>query len=242
MKCKLLFYFFVLCFCGAGCTQESALSDVELKDPSAIRPEIVFSKAKENGSITQYVYAWINDKNNDPVELKNGGVLLNGKEMQVKTLQGLPYYSGLDIISDIRAGYIYNVGIKLNSEKTYSASIKIPDKDLSTLTLPLSQNRNQDMVISWTEIDPNRELKLDILNYYRKDNQEQTEEFPLSIPQESLSQGKHTIPSSYFKNTENVYKTKITLISTVKGTIYEGFRAGSKIEATISIAKSCQVY
>lgn len=226
----------------SGCMQESVLSDVELNDPSVIRPEITFAKSKDGGSITQFIYAWINDKNNNSVELKNGGVSINGKAMPVKTLLGMPYYSGLDVVSDIRPGYTYNISIKLNSEKTYNASIKIQEKDLATLTLPVSQNRIEDMNISWTEIDPNRELKLEILNYYKKDNQETTEAFSMYIPQQNLGTGKFTIPSTYFQSTQNIFKTKITLSSKISGTIYEGFRSGSKIESTLSISKTCQIY
>lgn len=243
MKRKIsLFVFFIMVLSFNGCVQESVLSDVEITDPSVIRPEITFSRSKEGGSITQYIYAWINDKNNSPVELKNGGVSINGKAMAVKNLMGLPYYSGLDAVSDIRPGYTYNIAIKLNSDKTYDASIKVQEKDLATLTLPLSHNRTEDMNISWTEIDPNRELKLEILNFYKKDNQELSETFSMYIPQQNLTTGKFSIPSSYFQSTQNVYKSKITLSSKVNGTIYSGFRAGSIIESIFSISKTSQIY
>ncbi|MGE5351496.1 MAG: hypothetical protein ACM3P0_05400, partial [Acidobacteriota bacterium] len=241
MKRKLIFsLFFILTFSCMGCMQESALSDVEITDPSVIRPEITFVKSKEGGSITQFIYAWINDRNNNPVELKNGGVSINGKAMPVKNTMGLPYYSGLDAVSDIRPGYTYDILIKLNSDKAYNASIKIQEKDLATLTLPVNQNRFEDMNISWTEIDPNRELKLEMLNYYKADNKETTEAFTMYIPQQNLGTGKFTIPSTYFQSTQNIYKTKVTLSSKVSGTIYEGFKSGSKIESTLSISKTCQ--
>ena len=237
-----IFIFAVLLFSCAGCVQESVLSDVEITDPSVIRPEITFSRSKSGSSTTQFIYAWINDKNNNPLELKNGGVLLNGKSMPVKTLLGLPYYSGLDVVSDIRPGYTYNIAIKLNSEKTYEASIKIQEKDLATLTLPLSHNRSENMEMSWTEIDPGRELKLEILNFYKKDNSELTEAFSMYIPQQNLASGNFTIPSAYFQSTQNITKTQITLTSTITGTIYQGFEAGSKIESALSISKTCQIY
>ncbi|HEX2962849.1 MAG TPA: hypothetical protein VHO43_13710 [Ignavibacteriales bacterium] len=243
MKRKLfIVLFLVLTFGCMGCMQESVLSDVEITDPTVIRPEITFAKSKEGGSITQSIYAWINDKNNNPVELKNGGVSINGKAMPVKNMMGLPYYSGLDVVSDIRPGYTYDISIKLKTEKTYNASIKIQEKDLATLTLPASHNRFEDMNISWTEIDPNRELKLEMLNYYKNNNQETTEAFTMYIPQQNLAAGKFSIPSTYFQSTQNIFKTRITLSSKVSGTIYEGFRSGSSIESTLSISKTCQIY
>lgn len=225
-----------------GCVQESALSDVELNDPSVICPEISFSRSKIDGSLSQSVVAWIYDKNSNPIEIKNGGVSLNGKAMPVKKLFGLPCYSGLDIISDIRPGFTYNVVVKLNAEKSYNASIRIQEKDLITLVMPLKHNKLTDMNISWTEIDPNRQLKLEMLNSYKKDNQESSEVISFYLPAVSLASGKYTIPSSYFRNTPNVFRSRITLTSLIQGTIYEGFMPGSKIESEISISSNCDIY
>lgn len=241
---RLIFYISILLFAAArfGCTQESALSDVVIDDPSLIRPEISLIKTKTAGTSTETVAAWIYDKNNNSVELKNGGVLVNGREMVIKKIADAPYYSGIEVLSGITAGTKYNFLININSRKSYTASITAQGKDLTTLDVPLRHNKTENMDITWKEIDPGRPLTLQVTIFYNNNGTSGADDLSYTVPSVSLATGKYTLPASLFQSRTNVSKVMISLKSVLKGTIFDGFAAGSKIESIISITKECAIY
>lgn len=235
-------YLAILAITFVGCVKESPLSDVELTDPSIVRPEIKFVRMKDNNTLTTLIGAWIYDKNDNSIELKNGSVLINSKEMVVRKLGESPYYSGIEVIPEIQLGLTYMVEIKLNPSQSYYASIVIPDKDLSNLTIPSRQNKYEDMKISWTDVVPTRALKLTITNFYRKDNQDLLGFITMDIPPANLATGEYTIKAGLFSGYPNIYKTTIELKSVTNGSIYAGFLKGSKITCDMSVTKSCDVF
>jgi hypothetical protein len=242
IKRILYIYLAVLAIALVGCSKESPLSDVELTDPSIVRPDIKFIRMKDNNTLTTLIGAWIYDKNDNSIELKNGGVLINNKETVVRKLGAAPYYSGIEVFPEIQLGQTYIVEIKLNSNKSYYASIAIPDKDLSNLTIPSRQNKYENMKISWTDAVPSRPLKLTITYYYKKDNQELSNFTTLDIPPANLTTGEYTISAGVFQGYPNIYKTSIELRSVTYGSIYEGFLKGSMITYDMSVSKSCDVF
>jgi len=60
-----------------GCKENSALSDVELSDPKLISPEITITKTLNNrGREQTELVVFLNDKNNNSIDLLKGGVHL----------------------------------------------------------------------------------------------------------------------------------------------------------------------
>ena len=78
-----------------GCKENSPLSDVELNNPALISPEITLSKHEnELGRTNTELIVYLNDKNNNSIDLLKGGVKLNKKSLGVHTeVGGAPYYS-----------------------------------------------------------------------------------------------------------------------------------------------------
>ena len=136
-----------------GCKENSPLSDVEIINPALISPEITLSKHEnELGRTNTSVKIYLNDKNNNSVDLLKGGVQLNNTPMGVhRELGGAPYYA-LDQIELLpQRKYLFN--IKMANDKAYPCTINSPEKILSELNVPQYHNRNTPLVLNFGKLN-----------------------------------------------------------------------------------------
>ena len=122
---KLLLFFTAIMFSLLNsCVQESALSDVDIDDPSIIKPVISIDKSINTNSIIYTNITWLFDKNNNSIELKSGEVKMNNIDMTLKRgINNEPYYTiePFDILP-FRLDYTYESEISLSDEEVYTKS------------------------------------------------------------------------------------------------------------------------
>ena len=113
----------LILFILVGCKERSPLSDVEISDPGLISPEITLTQSiSESGRIETKLIVFLNDDNNNSIDLLKGGVSLNGTPLGVRTGSfgegDAPYYSldGIQLLPKTK----YSFQITLADDKSYS--------------------------------------------------------------------------------------------------------------------------
>ena len=138
----------IITFCFS-CSEDSPLSDTGVNDPSLLKPVIQLYSSRSSGSAykTERVEAFLYDKNNNTVRLKNGGVYINDHIMIVKDLlfSSGTYYSGIEVIPKIEMNKSYSFKIELDDASSYYASITTQSKDLKNVNAPDKHNKSNDM-------------------------------------------------------------------------------------------------
>ncbi len=136
-----------------GCKENSPLSDVELNNPALISPEITLSKHEnELGRTNTELIVYLNDKNNNSIDLLKGGVKLNKKSLGVHTeVGGAPYYS-LDNV-ELMPKRKYEFKIRLADEKEYPCTIYSPEKPLSNINIPEYHDMSTPLIITWGNLN-----------------------------------------------------------------------------------------
>lgn len=88
MKTTIYSIFISLIILIWGCSEDSPLSDIVINDPALLKPEIKITlhKNSEGEIIFQTINAFLYDKNNNTVQLKNGGVFVNGMALETKNM------------------------------------------------------------------------------------------------------------------------------------------------------------
>ena len=214
-----------------GCKENSPLSDVELNNPALISPEITLTKHEnELGRTNTELVVYLNDKNNNSIDLLKGSVSLNNKPLGVHTeVGGAPYYS-LDHIELVpKRKYVFQ--IKLADEKTYPCSIYSPEVVLGDLSVPEYHNMSSALVVRWgnlNEVGTNYYLELG--------NEDRTQEIRLSSIQTKV--GSYAIPSDLLALLTNGQRSDvlITMRSVTSGKIDPKFNGGS-IQIIESVCK-----
>lgn len=214
-----------------GCKENSPLSDVELNNPALISPEITLSKHEnELGTTNTELIVYLNDKNNNSIDLLKGSVSLNNKPLGVHTeIGGAPYYS-LDNI-ELVPKRKYEFQIKLADEKTYPCTIYSPEIALGDINVPEYHNMGSPLVVRWGNINESG------TDYYLElGNENRTEEIRLSSTQ--IKVGNYAIPSDVLALVTNGQRDDvfITLRSVTSGKIDPKFNGGS-IEIIESVCK-----
>ena len=228
MKNIVILTFALLLF--VGCKENSPLSDVELINPALISPEITLSKHEnELGRTYTSVKVYLNDKNNNSIDLLKGGVKLNNTPLGVHTeFGGAPYYSLENIELLPKRKYLFN--IKMANDKAYPCSINSPEKNLGELNVPDYHNRNTPLVLNFGKLNrKGTEYVLEI----RSD--EGLEEILLSSFE--IGASRCVIPPQFFSfmRTEKQNDVLITLTSITSGKVDPQFNGGSiKIVESIS--------
>jgi hypothetical protein len=224
-----------------NCSDDSSLSDVSIDDPSLVRPEIIVSKDIDTtGTVSSTIQAWLYDKNNDLIELKNGGITVNGIQMSIgKTLVNkAPYYYIPQTQLDFKLDSTYTFIITLGNGSTYSSSIKTHDKNLHTFNVPKEHNKNQDLPVNWLEIDNRYPMKIIF------DAEADTSATPyetIEIPASDRDLGSYTISYTKFNNPPDIRSVELKLISEKDGAVNSSFMTGSKITSRLSIKKKVKV-
>jgi hypothetical protein len=242
---KLLSFVITISLILTGCTEDSALSDVEISDPSIIAPYILVSRSiDENNNFDSKIEVWLYDKNGNSIELKKGEVRLNHTKMSLKKLilTKAPYYSGENVVSKVELNTNYSFEIELSDGKIYAASIQTQDKDLNQLSLPINYSKQNDMDISWKEIYMHDKMDVQLNRYIKTDTSGGQSFTTLNIPPLNISKGSFTVTKDNFNNLkDNCYKAIITVIGTKNGTIDNSFSSNKKIISAYSIAKETSV-
>jgi len=94
-------------FAMTSCSK-SALSDVDIMDPSLLKVKV---KIEQNDHNDKEVQVFIRDKNNNPVDLLNGKVLINGQRVS---------FDRASVHAAGTRGYIYTPS---NSEQVFQITI-----------------------------------------------------------------------------------------------------------------------
>ena len=220
----------------AGCVENSALSDVEIEDPSVIKPIVEINKSLSANSVMFTTTAWLYDKNGNSIELKSGKVIMNDIPMNVKyTGNDVPYYQ-LDYSAlPFKINTTYSLDVTLSDGESYSASVTTREKDIKSFIVPAEHNKNNDLVLSWGESVSNEKLVLKMSLLGKTDTTVFVDDKEISIT--DTKAGSFTVPKSYFDK-PGYYHADLTLTSLKTGAMSKSFMNGSKITSTISISRS----
>jgi len=213
-----------------GCKENSSLSDVELTNPKLISPEIILSKhVNEFGRGETGLVVYLNDKNNNSIDLLKGGVDLNNTPLGVHTeFGGAPYYtlSNIELIPKRKYGF----NIRLADDKSYPCFVNSPDGTLKDLNAPEYHNIHEPLIISWDKINPkNSQFTLEIKS------SEVSRQYPLKPG--IVRSGQHVISANFLSElcSENRTDVVLTLSSVTMGKTDPRFNGGSiKIKESIS--------
>ena len=129
-----------------SCIEDSPLSDLEIVDPSLIKPEISLEREWINdGHLTTKITVFLKDKNSNTIVLEKGSVSVNGHTMQVEelVLTDGSYYTIDNSIVKVELDQLYTFVIELADGKQYEASITTQDIDLYELNLPPDYNKDK---------------------------------------------------------------------------------------------------
>ena len=228
MKKLILLTFASLLF--VGCKENSPLSDVELINPALISPEITLLKHENELGITNTsVKVYLNDKNNNSIDLLKGGVLLNNTPLGVHTeFGGAPYYAIDNIKLVPERKYLFD--IKMANDKAYPCSINSTERALDKLDVPDYHNRHSPLVLSLGKLNKNGakytlEIRSDDGLKQIQLNSSEIEGGMCIVPPRLLS----------FLHRDKQNDVLITLMSTTSGNVDPRFNGGSiKIVESIS--------
>lgn len=212
---------------------DSPLSDVDITDPGLLMVNFAAEQTvSDDGTVLKAQTATVFDKNLASVELKNGGVKVNGQQMSITEILNIKTYyipsASLSLNTD------YNFVLTLADGKGYSGTVKTPAKALTSVTVPASPSISEDLVISWNDIYVYDDLIV-TLNLTSPAGTVPGATFNLTKAQ--MEAGTFTIPKSNFTTPAGITNIQITLTGVEYGTIDSKFRNGSGTIARTRIEK-----
>jgi len=221
-----IFFLFLFCFFLLGCQQNSALSDVELSDPSLITPQITLQKTiNENGKEKTKLKVYLNDKNGDGIDLKKGSVKLNKQALNSQTdgslLSAAPFYTikNLELINNRK----YTFVITLADDKNYTCYINSPKTTFNNLVVPEYHNKNKNLTISWTgKVSSNIKT-----SHYLKIKNQGVLLQKIALNSDNLKNRKLIVNSRIFNQIKNRAEITITLESKTSGKVDKKFNGGN---------------
>lgn len=227
-----------------GCSENSALSDVEITDPSLIQPDVQISHNIDTlGNTTIRYVANLYDKNYDLIELKNGSVTMNGIPMVIgRTLiTNAPYY----YVNP--PGYLnftlntqYTCTVTLADNSTYDLTVTSQNSWLNEFVVPDVHSKSQDMTIEWSSVESGNDMHLSLSMWYSNSDTSAGQMFrTIDIPEPA--NGSYTISKENFNTQEGVYYVSIQLMADKIGISDNAFRSGSSIYARQSISESVRI-
>ncbi len=217
--------------CVPGC-QESALSDVEITDPSILAVHGTISKEiSAAGTPVEIVTVWARDKNTQPLVLKGGKITVNDRELSMnRSLIGnLPFYKASGSTVPVKEGQTYNIVVHLADGSMHPNSVKLPPNNIRKLEGPSMHNRKDDLTIKWNKLNPEYSVYLSWTKKAVEDSITKT--FNGSIEM-MASENEHTFSSDFFK--EGSYKidqVDFELRSTINGQVCPDLNANSTMKA-----------
>lgn len=216
-----------------GCKGNSALSDVEVTDPGLISPEIVLSEhVNENGRKNTNLVVFLNDKNNDGINLLKGGVTLNNTPLSVQTeMGGAPYYTlgNVKIIPNTK----YSFMVTLADDQSYPCVVTSPKGSISGLSVPEYHNMNKPLKITWNKFRPDQgsDVRLTI-------SCDEAQETEVTLSSQDARNGHYTFSSGTLRSINEGERSDciVTLTSSVSGKVDPKFNGGS-VQIVHSVSK-----
>jgi hypothetical protein len=207
-----------------GCKENSALSDVELSDPKLISPEITITKTvNKRGREQTSLVVFLNDKNNNSIDLLKGGVKMNNEALGIQTeWGGAPYYTLNNM--ELYANTNYNFVVTLANDNNYKCSVASPGDLINSFLVPEYHNINNDLNVSWGKLNSSAytSYSLEITN-------EDTFSKEINLSQSILNNGGFVISSRLLKQLSEGKRSDfiITLKASTKGKVDHRFDGGS---------------
>jgi len=207
-----------------GCKENSALSDVELSDPKLISPEITITKTiNKRGREQTDLVVFLNDKNNNSIDLLKGGVKMNNEALGIQTeWGGAPYYTLNNL--KLSANTNYTFVVTLANDNSYKCSVTSPRGLISSFLVPEYHNINNDLNVSWGKLNSSAytSYSLEITN-------EDTFSKEINLSQSIIKNGGYVICSSLLKQISEGQRGDfvITLKASTKGKVDHRFDGGT---------------
>ncbi len=216
---------------------QSPLSNTDITDPSTLQPQIQVIKSTDStGSMYNY-RADIYDRQSRYVELKDGGVSVNGEQLiLVRSLLG-SYYLTDDHIVKYQFNTKYNFIVTLSDGSQYTASVTTPSTELSNFFAPSEQVKTQNMRVSWTNPDTGATMYFMLTIYFKTDTSAGVQSNKVSIPNPRLGTFDLT-PSDFVATQGTSTAVDITLNSEDQGQIDSRFYFSSRAYSHQMITKS----
>jgi hypothetical protein len=206
---------------------ESALSDIEITDPSVLQTHFVVERSlQSDGTVLSALQTTILDKNLASVELKNGKVKVNGQQMTVAEILNISTYHIPSATVNLDTDY--NFEVVLANGQSHTGTVKSQAKTFTTVTAPATAKADADLTISWQDVYVHDALIIS-LNLTSPSGTVPGPTYELTTAQ--MQAGTFVIPKSAFASTPGITSVTITLTGAKYGTIDSKFRTGS---ATIS--------
>ena len=207
-----------------GCKENSALSDVELSDPKLISPEITITKTvNKRGREQTSLVVFLNDKNNNSIDLLKGGVKLNNEALGIQTeWGGAPYYTLNNL--KLNANTNYNFVVTLANDNNYKCSVTSPGGLINSFSVPEYHNINNDLNVSWGKLNSSA-----YTSYSIEITNEDTFSKEINLSSSSIKNGGYVISSRLLKQLSEGKRSDfiITLKSSTKGKVDHRFDGGS---------------
>ncbi|NUN70368.1 MAG: hypothetical protein HUU02_11720 [Bacteroidetes bacterium] len=224
MKRTLSSILTIIAFILSGC--ESPLSDTEITDPGLIAPDVQVTRyVSHNGTVsTEYLCGFF-DKSAQRVQLKNGSVTVNGVTMShAKDLLGSYYKADpRNVPYSVNTQYVFT--ITLADNKQYDGVVTTQKSLLNDFSVPTSVSKSSAFQISWSGNDPNADLDLELLSYYKTDSSNGTTFRSIDLPK--TASGTYQVsPSVYLSPSGPTSKVELVLVSELEGTIDGRFKRG----------------
>lgn len=213
---------------------DSPLSDVPITDPTVLKPVMEVEKSiSTNGGISNIISCIIYDKNNNLVEIHDGGVKLNGIYMDSAPygLGGTYYIPSESQPENIELDKTFTFGVMLSDGEVYLSSITTAAFDLTTFTVPSTYQLYSDLHIQWYEDQYSNEMSVKL----NCSTGAVTEEF--SIPTSDIQIGEYNIQPGAFPFDQCEEGFYVHLSSFREGDVDNRFRDGSKITSANSVTK-----
>ena len=217
--------------CLSNC--ESALSDIEVTDPSVLQTHFVVERSLlENGTVLSALQTTILDKNLASVKLKNGQVKVNGQQMSIAEILNVSTYhlpaATVNLDTD------YNFEIVLANGQSHTGKVRTPQKTFTSVTTPTSSAADSDLTISWQDVYVHDELIIS-LNLTSPAGTVPGATFTLTPAQ--MEAGSFVIPKSNFATPSGITSVTVTLTGVEYGATDPAFRDGSVTISRMRVQK-----
>lgn len=202
---------------------DSALSDVEVTDPSLLMTNFIVGQTVfDDGSTAESLHATIFDKNLASVELKNGKVRVNGQQMSMTEILNIKTYHIPGASVDLNKTYEFE--LILPNGDVHRGTVTSQPKALTAVTVPTDPSINEDLTISWQETYAHDDFIISV-NLTSPSGTVPGPTFTLTPSQ--MEEGSFVIPKSTFATPAGITSATISLTGAAYGTIDPKFRTGS---------------
>jgi hypothetical protein len=202
----------------------SPLSDVPISEPSVLRVSALAQHdIGTSGAATSLLQVALFDKHEQWVELKEGGVTVNGLPM---SYNGLGAYTRSDVV---RPDVNYSFVVTLSDSSKYSCNVHTP-LNLYQLNLPASYNRTGPLTVSWLSVDVTAQTVLELSG--------DSASARYNIPS---SQGSFTLQPTDFSQFHSPQTLRVTLSYSKPGLVDYHFMSTSSAWASFSISRNMQL-